>query len=137
VGFEFADPTYVLEFEDGSLEGLEVKAKAQTLGAFLDMVALSGIGNNPTPEQMSKVGQLLEGFAEVLTEWNVEIGGKSIPADLAGLRRLKFADAFKIINAWIKATAGVSDPLGGTSTGGSPSVVPLPPMEPLSESRAS
>lgn len=137
MGFEFTDPTYVLEFEDGSLQGLEVKAKAQTLGAFLDMVALSGIGDNPTPQQMSKVGQLLEGFAEVLVEWNVQIGGEDLPPNLEGLRRLKFADAFKIINAWIKATAGVSDPLDATSTSGSLSEAQLPPMAPLSESRAS
>jgi hypothetical protein len=137
VGFEFSDPTFVLEFEDGSLEGLEVKAKSQTLGAFLDMTALAAIGSNPTPQDMANVGKLLEGFAEVLVDWNVEIGGKRVEPDLDGLRRLKFADVFKMISAWIKVTASAPGPLGETSSGGSPSEVLLPPMAPLSTSLAS
>lgn len=137
MGFEFDDPTYVLEFEDGRLEGLEVKAKAQTLGNFLDMTALAAMGDNPSSADMVKVGELLAGFAEVLVEWNVQVKGEDVPATLDGLRRLKFQDAFKIITAWIKATAGVSAPLEDGSNAGGPSVVPLPPMAPLSTSQAS
>jgi hypothetical protein len=137
VGFEFSDPTFVLEFEDGSLDGLEVKAKAQTLGAFLDMTALAAIGSDPSPKDMANVGKLLEGFAEVLVDWNVEIGGKCVssrPGRVAAAEvRGRVQDDF----AWIKVTASAPGPLGETSSGGSPSEVLLPPMAPLSTSLAS
>lgn len=143
MGFCFADPVYVLEFEDeAGLVGLEVKARAQNLGTFLDMTALATIGDTPTGEDIAKMHALLDGFADVLESWNVERPGPDgemvpVPPTVEGLRSLKFGDVFKIITAWIKVTAGVPGPLGEASSGGAPSEVPLPPMAPLSTSRAS
>lgn len=145
MGYRPGRTTYLLDFSDvpelapaDGEDPLEVRARSAPLGTFLDMTALASIGSNPTPADIAKVGDLLLGFATVLKEWNVEDDdGQPVPPTEQGLRSLEFPFVFRIIAAWIKATAGVAAPLGPASSGGEPSEVPLPPMAPLSTSPAS
>lgn len=135
MGFEFNRTILVLEFTDDDMHGLEVKSRAADTGTFLALLRLAGMGvENLDPAQ---VEEMLTGFARVLVSWNLEIDGEPIPADLDGLKRLEFANTFRIIAGWIRSTAGVSAPLAQRSSDGAPSEMLSIPMVPLSGNRAS
>lgn len=130
---------YVLEFDDPQYEGLEVRAVSADLGTFLDLTALAEIGDDPSPADIGRVGELLSGFAKVLRSWNVlDDQGNDVPPSVDGLKSLEFGFCFAIIAAWIKATAGVAAPLARRSNAGGPSVdLSTLPQEVLSGSLAS
>lgn len=144
MGFKPQRRIYVLEFEKEELNGLEVRARSVPLGQYLDIVEIAEVAgpdgvDNLTPEQTMKmvgaVGNLLESFADVLVSWNVEDeDGAPVPANLDGLRSQEFPFVMEIIQAWVGAVAGASDPLGPESSGGAPSVVASIPMETFAES---
>jgi len=139
VGFTPKRHVYVLEFDDPGLDGLEVRAVSADLGTFLELTALAEIGDNPSTQDIGKIGELLVGFAKVLRDWNVtDDDGQPVPATAEGLKSLEFGFVFGIIAAWIKATAGVAAPLASASSGGGPSAeLSTLPVEPLSASLAS
>lgn len=130
---------YVLDFDDPQYEGLEVRAVSADLGTFLELTSLAEIGDNPSMQDIGKVGDLLIGFAKVLRGWNVtDDQGDPVPPTVDGLRSLEFGFCFAIVAAWIRATAGVAAPLAPGSNGGGPSVdLSTLPQEILSESLAS
>jgi len=65
--------------------------------------------------------ELIRRFSDVLLEWNVEVGGEPIPADIEGLKRIEPKFAMEIVLAWIGGLAEVSRPLGERSPNGKPS----------------
>lgn len=135
MGFEFNRKTFVLDFDDEDMQGLEVRARSANTGTFLNLLRLA----TASAEDLDPRGieEMLTGFASVLVGWNLQIDGEDVPPNLDGLRLIDFQDTFRIVAGWIKACAGVSAPLGPVSSGGAPLEVASIPMAPLSESQAS
>lgn len=130
MGYRPKRKTYLLEFEDPDLNGLEVKVRGLSTGQVLDLTTAKEDGSDES------IRSLLMLLAGQLIEWNVEDdAGRPVPADLDGVRSQEIAFNMAIINAWEQALVGVPAPLESGSPSGEPSPVELAlPMEPLSPS---
>jgi len=130
----------VLEFEDPSFEGLEVKAAVPSLGAFMDVMAAADEQEAATTgvQMRDAANALLELFAPVLVSWNLEdTDGNPIPTTVDGLRSQDMALVTSIVTAWRRGMSEVSGPLDETSTDGAPHPEASIPMDVLSAPRAS
>lgn len=135
MGFEFPTATITIDFPaDHELHGLEVKAASVPFGTFLELSSLAGAADGQGVEAIASMNRLVEQFATVAFKgWNADV-----PATVDGLRSLDTRHVLEIIGSWLRAAGGeVPAPLGQPSLDGEPSVVELPPMAPLSASRAS
>lgn len=102
---------YVLQFEDDSLEGLEVVAKSLSIEDFLKVTKL-----NVNSENTEDIDQILDIFAKSLVRWNLDDeNGKAVPCNLAGVKKQDFDFIISIIMAWVSAIAEVSPNLAQTS----------------------
>lgn len=131
---------FVLRFEDDDYAGLVVKARSVKLGAFLGVASLVNLDpGNVSAADVDRFTDLFREFAAALVEWNLEDEdtGQPVPATLEGIQTQDTDFVMPIIKAWFDAIAGVSAPLGRTSSDGPPSAAPPLPMEPLSAPRAS
>lgn len=132
---------YRLVFEDPDMDGLEVRAKSVPLGQMLEFTKLQGqdLENLPRDRQAETMTAMLETFAGVLVDWNLEedtpAGRVPVPATLDGLKTLDFDFVMQIIVAWMDAIMAVAAPLGRSSRFGGPSLEASIPMEPLSVSQ--
>jgi hypothetical protein len=134
MAYKRGSKVYELDFEGTDLDGLHVKAKSMSLGAFADLMAIFDEGGL-TRENLDAI---FDGFSNVLLEWDVEDEeGNPVPATRDGLYSLDLPEAQAIIEAWRDAVTGVSRPLEQPSDDGSPSLAASIPMETLSASRVS
>lgn len=127
MGYRPKRKTYVLEFEDPDLDGLEVTVRGLTTGQILDIETAREDGGEDA------IRELLELLASQLVEWNVEDDdGRPVAANLDGIRAQDIAFNMAIIDAWQNAVTGVPAPLDEPSTDGELSPVASIPTETLS-----
>ena len=112
MAYKRSAPVAKLTFDD--YEGLEVQAKAPSMGALLELTDLAGQAD--TDPKVAR--KLMEDFAHYLVSWTVEDDNGPVPADISGLLSLDTPFVMEIIQAWIKGIAGV-DPTSkpGSSPG--------------------
>lgn len=143
MGYKHQRKVYLLRFgEDHDLHGLEVRARAMSLGTLVDMttlaVELKQLRGAPGPEDMPKVVRLFDVLGEHLVSWNLEDDAdQPVPATRAGLDTAGLDLILPLILAWMQVQTQVAPPLGAPSSAGVPSVAGSIPMEPLSSPRAS
>jgi hypothetical protein len=121
---------YRLVFQDADLAGLEVTARSLNTGQFLEFQtarleqARGGAAAEPATQKM------LEMLSAAIISWNADTeDGVPIPFTMDGLRSLELDFTMTIINAWQEAINGVSVPLSGPSSGGSPSLEASIPVD--------
>lgn len=102
--------TYVLNFADTALDGLEVKIRSTPVAVWVRL-------RSATDEELAEL------LAEYMTSWNYEdTSGKPVPiAQDAIMAELEMPVLARICTEWYKACAGVTAPLDGPSTSGEPS----------------
>lgn len=130
--------TYVLDFEGTELDGLTVKAKACTVGEYVEIHKVYDRELAELDSLRNDFGELAELIVPHLIEWDLEEpSGQPIPLTLESVTALDH-DALKLL-LWAYRTAitEVPRPLEKPSASGEPSQVELPPMEVLSPSLAS
>ena len=119
--------TYVLEWAEGPLAGLEVRVASLPLGKFLEVVpdlqAVTEGGTELTPEVAARFSDLIDALAGALLGWNIEDEDADgnrvpVPADRDGLLALDQGEIAAILTAWIDAGVKVDAPLGQPSTPG-------------------
>lgn len=146
MGFTPPSTVYVLDFTDTELDGLTVRAAGVPLGTLLELSGLADLAEPATrgssaaagQKAIAALGQLIEGFAKVLREWDLQDhNGEDVPADAAGLRTLEMRHVMLLISTWIKAASEVPAPLEQPSTDGGQSVEASLPRATLSSSLAS
>lgn len=131
-----------LEFEDPELKGLVVQTRGVATGLVLPiagfMEELDKDGAEFTPEDMRKISEVFDVFAQALIKWNMEdLDDKPIPATREGIGQVDLELMLAIAMAWLQTIFGVSEDLGKDSSSGEPSLEASLPMEPLSQSLAS
>lgn len=152
MGYVRQAKVYKLVFDDPDMNGLVVRARSVPMNVFLsiaqaaegvDITDPEAVKELATPENMGMVGTLFEAFAHALVEWNlqeqVEDDGPvvDVPPTLEGIYSQDMDFILKVIEAWMTAIAGVSNPLAGSSPGGKQSLEASIPMETSSPSLAS
>jgi len=106
MGFRF-NRTYVLDFSDSELEGLEVTMKSTSVGTLLKCT-----GGASTEE-------ILEELVAHILNWNLEDEkGKPLPISLEPLAAQEDVLVSELARKWFAAAKGVSNPLVRTSSGG-------------------
>jgi len=138
MGFEYTKyrPPLRLVFADPELNGLVVIMNRPNIdeAMFVGEFYATDHAAATAEKRQADYAHIHELIASKIVEWNMEIGGKPIPATLEGLRQIDGDLLGSILGAWLKGAAMVSDPLEQTSNGGGDSaVVPASiPMEPFS-----
>ena len=143
MGYVRRRPHYRLVFEDPECAGLEVVAKSTSVAAYQTIAEFAaGISTPPTPEEIGRLNELYEAFAQVLVSWNLEepilddqgaeVGTRAIPATLAGLNSQDLPFVLMIIHAWMETVAGVTADLGRPSVDGVQELEASMPMRVLS-----
>ncbi|HEX6970278.1 MAG TPA: hypothetical protein VF174_15895 [Micromonosporaceae bacterium] len=110
MGFVLQEETYKLVF-DGSLEGLEVTTRSASTEDWLRISEMAGVLRDfpPAPEDVAKLRQLFETFADALVGWNLERSpGKKVPATVKGVLSLDPKFVARVILAWMDAVAGTT-----------------------------
>lgn len=150
------DRIYKLKFVDPEYEGLEVRVRPMSIGALgmvgeLEDLRKRGI----TAEDIGKIFELFDLFADHLVSWNLEVEKEDmpitahaasvpmgplatrrepVPATRESMRAQDIDFGLSLLYAWMDAVTGVSAPLAGASPSGvSYPAVPIP-METLSPS---
>jgi hypothetical protein len=139
MGYQPTRPTFKLIFKDDEFDGLGVRTTSPSLGALQETMRLAGSASDS--QDYSQLDKMIDLFAELLLEWNVEDdAGAPVPPTVPGLQAQPAPFVMSLIKAWgeqMRQSVQVPDPLDETSTGGSLSGVPSLPMDPSSTSRAS
>lgn len=140
MGFTLPSTTLVLDFAGTELAGLEAKVRSVSFGRLLEIMELVETFETATTvrAQAEAMSQVIDHFAGVLKSWDaVDDDDQPVPATSEALKALDFRHVLIIVKAWQDVMTSVPAPLGESSPGGEPSVVPLPPMELSSASQAS
>lgn len=140
MAFTLPSTTLVLDFDGTELDGLEVKVRSVSFGRLLEIMELVEAFETGTTvrAQAAAMTQVIDHFAGVLKSWDaVDDDGVPVPATADNLRALDFRHVLILVKAWQEVMTSVPAPLGGSSPGGEPSAVELPPMELASDSLAS
>jgi hypothetical protein len=123
MGFTYEPRTYDLTFADGALEGLNVKVRGLSFGAYKSAMKL--IASLEEAENLAAeaeiTDELLPVLAKSITWWDWD--GHPTTAD--SLRELSPDDLASFANAWRDAVAGVSAPLSEGSENGPMSDLPM------------
>jgi hypothetical protein len=141
MGYKRQRKVFKLVFREGDLDGLVVHARSTSMRQFLEMQDMfTGLeaadGKTDSASLALQIKALFALFVGVLIDWNMEDEDtdEPLPTDLDTLLDLDFTVAMAIIEEWLKATAGVSEPVGKGSTPGVPLLEGSLQMEPLSPS---
>lgn len=123
MGFKRSTQIYKLVFEDGSLEGLEIRVRSATLGQFLELTKLADLTTKSktdlTQEDIEKMSNLFSVLAGCIESWNYEEeDGTPVVPSQAALANLSLKEVMEVVGAWMKATTEVSVPLGQRSNPG-------------------
>lgn len=140
---------YRLVFPDTDpvLPEVVIRLKSLSIAQFLNVQQLATAADrrgreDAGPEQLKNVTAAVEALADILTErivdWNLEEDDDT-PVPVTRDEVLDFdPEAFmRVVEEWLDAVAGVSDPLPSTSSDGPPLEELSIPMESLSESPTS
>lgn len=127
---------FTLRFEDPQFEGLVIKVTPPTIGERLEWAELIEQRSESVAETRERVMRRYELFCAHVIEWNLthELSGDVEAVHPSTLLRYDAEFISAVLDAWQDATARVAPPLPSPSDDGSPSGVPLPPMETLSPS---
>jgi len=102
--------SYTLLFEGSVLEGLVVSIKATSVATVMEI-----------RENFDNPKLLADLLAEHVTEWNWESEyGATLPVSAESFLSLEEPVLATIIKEWYRAAIGVTAPLDGGSTSGSP-----------------
>lgn len=126
--------TFLLTFADGEYAGLQVRVASPPMGLITSSIALADVDfTKMGPDQIQPMMGLFDSFAMHLVDWNLEDeDGTPVPATYDGVMGEEPALVMTLMQHWLQAAFGVSDPLGEPSIGGGPSAVASIPTEPLS-----
>lgn len=141
---------YRLVFSDTDpvLPEVVIRIKSLSIAQFLDVQQLATAADrgrdetNADPDRLKHVAAAVKALAVILVErivnWNIEEdNGTPVPVTEDEVLALDPEAFMKIVEEWLDAVAGVSDPLPSTSSDG-PSLEELSmPMETLSASPSS
>ncbi len=136
-GFKRPRKIYKLVFADDEMNGLEVRCRSVSINTMLELTALADLGNKRPGEYSSddlqRVDAVFVAFATALESWNLQDeDGAPVPATLDGVRAQDIDFINVVIKAWMERVAGISVPLGPSSTDGVRSLEASIPMETLS-----
>lgn len=138
MGYQPPRKTYRLVFDEGEYAGLSVRVRSVPLGQFMALTRLAETaGDGKEQEAFAGMGELFEGFADALVDWNVEDDGAPVPADLSGVYAQDFDFVMFLVGEWISAMGDVAAPLVPPSVSGGTSLEASIPMDVLSLSPAS
>jgi len=89
----------VLAFEDGELDGIEVRCRLDIkLKALFDIQSAADSGDI--------LGAMVMFAEQALVSWNIEDeDGSEIPATVDGMHTLPIGVCSKILTAWVKAVS--------------------------------
>ncbi len=132
-----------LVFDADEFEGLVVYARRLNIGQLLDLTTLGNLKDlaDDSPEVREKLQEVFDLLASLIKSWNLEEladeddeDGPRIPVPVTGesLAQQDLGFVMALVNAIQDASAGVSAPLGQSSSGGQPSLEALLPQETLS-----
>lgn len=119
----------VLKFEDEDFDGVEIRARAASMGRALELTGEADAARRPGTG-LEQVNGLFDEFATALLSWNLEDDDdQPVPATRDGLLSLDIQDVMVIILAWFDAMLSIGEGLGKGSTSGSPFPEVSIPME--------
>jgi hypothetical protein len=139
----YVRPTIKLVFDEdtGDMAGLEVRLRRPSIDQALQVTSLDHLTSKSgslTTDDRATIDEIFNTLGPLLIGWNLEEeDGTSVPATAEELRKQDVGFVLALIGEWMKASVGVSVPLGRRSTGGSQSEALSIPMDVLSESPAS
>jgi hypothetical protein len=119
-------PTLKLEFEDPEMDGLEVRCRRPSIGAFMDLL---GFWDRPLgdPEVRAEVAGEIR---KALISWNLENDDdQAIPLTTEALLDLDTPMFKALYRAIVKVNSVLPVPLAGRSTAGGQFPVDSIPME--------
>lgn len=131
MGYRRPSKTYVLQFEDDQLAGLEVKARGASTGQLMKLMDLTELSTRGfRKEDIKEVDKLFELFASKITEWNLEDeDGNPLPVSYDSLMDQDMDFTLDLVFAWVHAVVGISGPLEQNSGDGEPFPEASIPME--------
>lgn len=133
MGYQRERKIYRLVFADPEYEGLEVRVTAPPMGMILDTADLADVDlTNPKAADIRRTTTLFGAFADCLVDWNLEADGIPVSPTREGVLSQDADFVMFLLTEWIKATMGVSAPLGTRSANGGLSGVVSIPTETLS-----
>lgn len=131
MGFE-GKSVIKLNFEDPSLEGLEIVTRKPTIEQIM------AVGQAVEADEKAQVRATAELFVESLIGWNLTNDDADVPHNVDAFLGQDGDLVSAILDVWEDAALGrLAAPLGQSSNDGGESVEASLPMAPLSESRAS
>jgi hypothetical protein len=140
----FQRRTFLLEFQDPSFHGLEVRTRSASLDVLFRMQTLmsTDLGPNEHAAERKEFYQLLAGGSNsfgplpILVSWNLlDDHNEPVPITPDQLSKEEWPMVRAIVLAWIGALASVPPPLSQPSSAGAPSEelnLSMVPMEPIS-----
>lgn len=135
MGYRHEGKVFRLRFADGEYEGLEVEMGSLPVGKLMRLAALA---EQADTKDFGVLRELFETMAAGLKRWNLEDDdGVPVPTTLAGIESQDLDFVTTVIATWLEGMAGVSAPLGPSSSSGSSLDLASVPMEPLEGSLAS
>lgn len=125
--------------DDHEFAGLHMTVRGVSIGKFLRLLSMAEIKSKvPTEEELQRLRDFYGYFADALVDWDMEDeDGNPVPPTAEGVSSLDFELVTKLVMEYADAIAGVSAPLGESSTSGGTFQEQSLPMEVRSESRAS
>lgn len=136
MGFKAKATILKLKFVDDEYEGLEIRAKSPSMGAFLEIAELADVDvTSADADDVAAVLKLFEHFVNSVKDWNLEDDdGEPVPTTVDGLKTLDINFVMDVIGAWMDGVKGMSPGLPPPSESGPPSQEASIPMEALSPS---
>lgn len=133
MGFVYEPDTYVLEFAEESMAGLEIKVRQITMGELKHLAKYAGGNFKLTLGNIEEFDRLMEFLVANIVSWNLEKApGEPMPITLDTFMGLAPKFASKIISAWVDVVSGVEADLGKESSPGeNQEELESVPMEPL------
>ena len=116
--------TFLLEFEDPSFGGLEVRTRSAALGDLMRMQELmeTQIGRLEHAEERRELYERLGGSDEragLIIEWNLlDDSNEPVPTTAEQLEKEEWPLIRAICRAWVRALVDVSPPLSQPSSDG-------------------
>jgi hypothetical protein len=119
-------PTLKLEFEDPEMDGLEVRCRRPSIGAFMDLL---GFWDRPLGDIEVRT-EVAGEIRKALISWNLEDDDdQAVPLTVEALLDLDTPMFKALYRAIVKVNSTVPAPLDGRSTAGEPFPEGSIPME--------
>ncbi|SDU42721.1 hypothetical protein [Jiangella alkaliphila] len=109
MGFEVNLTTLRLRFTDPSFDGAQVTVRMVDGDTLAAAAELKDVDIATVSPDMLK--QLLDGFADALIDWNLEIKGRRVNPTRAGLRKFDVLFQLELVKAWLSSYGEVLEAL--------------------------